>query len=185
MIDPALQLTAVVLLSLVFGVAAISKMAAWSELPGVVQNYQLLPVALVPVASALLPPVELLVAIGLLLRATRAPAAIVAMLLLLVFAVAIGINVKRGRTSIDCGCFRSALKQPISWWLVLRNTVLGAFAVLCMVDTNSRALAAADYVTILCGGATLFLIYLCAGYASLPPPPRFDEQVAARANAQA
>ncbi|MEF9603853.1 methylamine utilization protein MauE, partial [Paracoccus sp. PXZ] len=68
------------------------------------------------------------VAAGLVMTPLAAPAAITAAGLLLVFAAALAINVLRGRTQIDCGCFRNGLKQPVSWLLVLRNLVLTGLA---------------------------------------------------------
>ena len=44
--------------------------------------------------------------------------------LLSAFAVAMGINLLRGRRHIDCGCFQGALKQPLRWTLVIRNALL-------------------------------------------------------------
>ena len=44
--------------------------------------------------------------------------------LLILFAVAMAINIRRGRRHIDCGCFQSALKQTLSWILVARNAAL-------------------------------------------------------------
>jgi hypothetical protein len=185
MVDPALQSTAVFALSLVFGGAALSKIAAWDELEGVVRNYRILPSASVLPVAWLLPPVELILAIGLLFPATRAPAALGMLALLLAFAGAIGVNVARGRTDIDCGCFSSSLKQNLSWWLVVRNAVLAGLALLAIAQAAPRELVSADWLTILAGGLTLFLAYLCVGTVTLKAPPRFDEIAMARAEAAA
>jgi hypothetical protein len=185
MVDPALQSTAVFALSLIFGAAALGKIAAWDELEGVVRNYRVLPSPLVLPVAWLLPPVELILAVGLLLSATRAPAALGMLVLLLVFAGAIGVNVARGRTDIDCGCFHSSLKQSLSWWLVVRNIVLAGMALLAIAPATARELVAADWVTIIAGGMTLFLAYLCVGYVTLKAPPRFEEIAMARAAAAA
>ena len=47
------------------------------------------------------------------------------------YAVAIAINLWRGRVHIGCGCgFGAASGEdpPLSWWLVARNLLLGAVA---------------------------------------------------------
>lgn len=183
MIDPALQTTALLVLSLVFGAAAVGKINAWGELEGVVRNYRLVPAALVMPVTWLLPPVELALAIALLVPAMRPVAAAGALVLLLAFAVAIGVNVARGRTEIDCGCFRSSLKQQLSWWLVLRNLVLAGFALVALQTAAARALGAGDWLSVAAGGVSLFLAYLSVGYVTLKAPPRFDEIAEARAAA--
>jgi hypothetical protein len=181
MIDPALQHTAALALFLVFAGAAATKMAAWAELPGVVSNYRLLPGSLVASASWALPPVELALALAVLAGPLRAAAGAGMLLLLAAFAAAIGINVARGRTDIDCGCFGSALKQTLSWWLVLRNALLMLPAVACMLPAGTRALAGADGVTIAAGAVSLFLAYLATGYVTRRPPPSLEQLAAMRA----
>lgn len=185
MVDPAVQTTALLALSLVFGAAAVSKMAAWGELEGVVRNYRILPRALARPVAWVLPPVELALAFALLLPATRIIAALGMLGLLLAFAAAIAVNILRGRTDIDCGCFHSSLKQNLSWWLVARNGVLAGFALMALAQPAARGLVAADWLTILAGGLSLFLAYLCVGYVTLKPPPRFDDIAMARAQAAA
>jgi uncharacterized membrane protein YphA (DoxX/SURF4 family) len=113
-----------VLVSLVFLTAAYGKLRHWTALQGVVANYRLLPQVLVAPVAYVLPPVEALLGAALLLSlGSPWPEAGTAALLML-FAVAMGINIARGRRHIDCGCFQSALKQTLSWTLVLRNVAL-------------------------------------------------------------
>jgi hypothetical protein len=116
MIDPILQSTAALTLALVFGIAGVGKMMAWAELEGVIRNYRIAPGALAPLLSRLLPPVEILVTIAVLIPATRALGGLGALVLLTVFAVAMGINLVRGRTDIDCGCSCEMRSSPFSRW---------------------------------------------------------------------
>ncbi|HZR01868.1 MAG TPA: MauE/DoxX family redox-associated membrane protein [Burkholderiales bacterium] len=181
MIDPTPQLTAIVLLALVFGFAAYSKLTAWTELEGVVRNYRMLPQALVvPVARAL-PWIEGALALMILSPPVRRAAALAMLGLLIVFAVAIALNLARGRSHIDCGCFRSTLRQNLSWWLVLRNVLLIVACVITLIPTAPRELVLTDMVTVLAGALSLFIAYLCVGFVTLKPPPRFDEIASARA----
>ncbi len=113
-----------VLVSLVFLTAAYGKFRHWSVFQGVVANYRLLPEVLVAPAAYLLPPLEALLGAALLLGLASPWAELGAAALLLLFAVAMGINIARGRRHIDCGCFQSALKQSLSWKLVMRNVAL-------------------------------------------------------------
>ena len=113
-----------VLLSLVFLTAAYGKLRHWTVFQGVVANYRLLPQELVAPVAYLLPPVEALLGAGLLLGLGSPWPELGAAALLLLFAWAMGLNVHRGRRHIDCGCFQSALKQSLSWKLVIRNIAL-------------------------------------------------------------
>jgi hypothetical protein len=112
------------LAGLVFLSAAWGKVRHRPEFQGVVANYRLLPDLLVVPFALALPPIEAavgaLLPTGLLSPWTEAAAAA----LLALFALAMAVNLRRGRTDIDCGCFQSALKQTLSWTLVARNAAL-------------------------------------------------------------
>jgi len=114
---------------------------------GVVANYRLLPDAMVAPAAHLIPPVELLLGATLLLGLAFPGPELGAAALLLLFALAMGINLRRGRRHIDCGCFQSALKQTLSWTLVMRNVVLASLVgvALSSNDVPDDLLAAIDY----------------------------------------
>jgi hypothetical protein len=169
--DPAVGLFAALGIALVFGASAASKITGWQEFAGAVQNYRLLPGAAVRPFAYTLPLVEAAAAAGLLLAATRPYAAGVAIALLALFSLAIGINIARGRRHIDCGCFRAAFRQPLSWWLVGRNT---AFAALALLATSpgapARLLTWLDLVTV-GGAATALLVLHLAGSYVLGPAP--------------
>ena len=152
---PLLGVAASVAVALLFAVAGIDKLRHRDLLPGVIGNYRLLPDALVAPAAAVLPGVELLVAAGLLLGfAPLAP--MVAIALLLVFAAAMAINIRRGRNQIDCGCGRSQLRQPLSWLLVGRNVALAALLAARLVP--GPAVSTADIMIALAGGLAIFVI---------------------------
>jgi uncharacterized membrane protein YphA (DoxX/SURF4 family) len=159
--DPIIVWTGRLLLALVLAMAAIGKLRALDEFVGVVHNYRVLPEALVrPVAYAL-PPLEFVLAIGLLLEPTRSLAAAAVAGLLVVFALAMAINIGRGRTEIDCGCFANALRQRIGWGLVLRNVLLTLLALLAVpAAMSTRPLVWLDLVTVVAasGGATLLYL---------------------------
>ena len=103
-----------VLMALVFLTAALGKIRRRLAFQGVVANYRLMPESAVPVFALLLPLVEAAVAAALLFAPPPVPEVSAATLLVL-FAAAMAINIWRGRRSIDCGCFQSALKQTLSW----------------------------------------------------------------------
>jgi hypothetical protein len=176
MLDPVAVWTARIVLAAVLAMAAFAKLRSLDEFVGVVHNYRVLPEFLVrPVAYAL-PPLEAAIALALLLEPTRRGAAIAAAALLAVFAVAMAVNLARGRVEIDCGCFAAALRQRISWALVGRNVALIALAALAMpAVTVGRALTWLDGVTIVAGSGSAVLLYVAFTQLrsmALPAPPR-------------
>jgi uncharacterized membrane protein len=163
MVDPALSSLALLLLAVIFGLAALAKLRELEVFRGVVEQYDLLPRALVTPFAYALPVVELGAALGLLAPATRAPAAALLILLLLAFAAAMAINLLRGRSGIDCGCFIGGQKQRISWPLVARNLVLAGFGLTLLGAGTGRPLAALDWLTIAAAAGSLLLLYQAIG----------------------
>lgn len=159
-LDPVIVWTARLVLAAVLLAAAVAKLRALEEFAGVVHNYRLLPELLArPVAYAL-PILEVVLAVGLLLEPTRRLAAAATAVLLAVFALAMAINIRRGRSHIDCGCFASALKQRLSWALVARNGVLIGLALLIVAPgPATRPLGALDLLTAAVATASLLVLY--------------------------
>ena len=142
---------------MVFVHAAVAKLQHRELMAGVVANYRILPAALVaPVASAL-PFVELALGVALLAGGQRL-AVLPAAMLLLAFAGAMAVNLRRGRGHIDCGCGRSDLRQPLSWSLVWRNLALAALVLLRLPPAPVNNIV--DVATAIVGGASIFLIVL-------------------------
>jgi hypothetical protein len=129
------------LIGLVFLTAAVGKMRNWQQFVGVVGNYRLLPEVLIAPVAYALPPLEAVLGAALLLHVGSPWPQWVALGLLLLFGAAMAVNMRRGRREIDCGCFQSALRQPLSWTLVVRNLALAlvsglaALAPPLLVDT--------------------------------------------------
>ncbi len=163
------------LIALVFACAAIAKLTAWSEWPGVVQNFRVLPRALVTPVAFLLPLLEVAIALGILIKETRALAAVSAALLFTVFGAALAINFFRGRRQIDCGCFRSDLKQPISIAVIVRNAFLAVCALLLLPAGGTAALTPLAWAIAIAGAVTLFLCYLSVGLLFRAPTPSYED----------
>ena len=145
---------------LVFIHAAAGKMRNWPAFQGVIANYRLLPGGLVLPVTYVLPPLELVLGAVLLTGIVSPWAQIAAALLLSVFAVAMGINLLRGRRHIDCGCFQSALRQTLRWSLVARNGVM----VLLLAAAVAMSGANADWWMLMNGalaGGALFIVVQC------------------------
>ena len=177
---PMIDLFLRFLLALVFAVAAISKLQNADEFHGVVRNFRLLPEAVDGAFAAALPWVELVIAASLLLGIATLASGAIAGVLLLVFAAAIAINIVRGRTEIDCGCFRQGMRQRLNWALVARNIALCAAALWVAAQPGwVRTVGAHDLVIAALAAASVAIIYLCASQlAALRRLPLGKRQIA-------
>jgi hypothetical protein len=88
----------------------------------------------------------------------------VLIVLLGVFTGAIAINLARGRTDIDCGCFGPALRQRLSWWLLLRNGALFALLAIALMPAGVRPMDFLDVATAAMAAATVVVLYTAANY---------------------
>jgi uncharacterized membrane protein YphA (DoxX/SURF4 family) len=157
-IDPSILITSRVLGALVFGMAVLGKLHHRDEFVGLVANYQLVPEPLVPVVAWLVVALETVVVLSLATGVALAAGASLAVTLLCVFALAMTINLARGRQEIDCGCFQSALRQRLSVPLVVRNMVLTA-AILPLFGGEMQSAAPLQVLDGVAGGIVLFVLY--------------------------
>lgn len=174
MIDPVIHYVLVCVLALVFLQGGTTKLAARDEFQGVLTSYRLLPSGMVPAFAALLPFAEVAAGVGVVLPATRPFGAALAIALLVVFALAMAINLMRGRTEIDCGCFKSGFRQTISGWLVGRNVLLAAGAALLWLPAGGRATGSFDVFLVIAASLMLFLGYYSVGVLTRKPVTRYD-----------
>jgi uncharacterized membrane protein YphA (DoxX/SURF4 family) len=96
-----------------------------------VRDYDLLPARLVTPVAMTLPPFEIAVGVLLLAGAMTRPAAAAACVVLIAFALAVALNLARGRAN-DCGCF-GGQRSRIAWRVVQRNAALAATAFLVLL----------------------------------------------------
>lgn len=153
--DPVITRSLGATVSIVLLVGAWHKLKDPVVFAGAVENYRLLPESLVPVVARLLPALELTAGGLLLFPETLALGGLLALLLLFVVSAAVGINLLRGHTRIDCGC-GGLSGQPLSWGLVVRNAALMGMTALAMQEGIGRPLVWADYLTV--GGTVLALV---------------------------
>lgn len=158
-IDTSLVLAIRLTLAFVFAAGAVHKLTNLRAFRDTVRNYRMLPTGLLNPVVFLLPAAELLTALTLLLPASRRPGLWAAGLLLLLYALAISINLLRGRSNIDCGCGGFGSTQPISGGLVVRNLVLIAMVALALGSAASRNMTVWDYGLALCVASACCLIY--------------------------
>jgi hypothetical protein len=167
-VDPLFQLTIALCFAALLGGAAVHQVMAWAEWPGVLRNYRLLPEFLVTPTAIAIVLGEALIAAGLSWLPARAPAAVAAALLLLVFAGAMAINIRRGRSHIDCGCFGTRgrgtrLRVGLSRAIVARNVLLAGLVLCVMLPTSSRSLSLAEVGAALANVAALAFLYPVLG----------------------
>jgi hypothetical protein len=83
-------------------------------------------------------------------------------MLLLGYAAAIAINLRRGRRDLACGCGGPDERRPISAWMVWRNILISLVLAVALEPWASRPLSFTDGVTIVFGLLTVALVYLSA-----------------------
>ncbi|MDQ3033938.1 MAG: DoxX family membrane protein, partial [Myxococcota bacterium] len=140
-IPPRARFVAVVVLRIaiagVFVAAALPKLMDPASFARDIDNYHLLPDALIGPMAVALPMIELVVAAALLSGVHAAGAALVAMGMLIVFAFGMAQAMSRG-IDLDCGCFGSATETRVSGATIARNVVL-ALACVPIVLARPRA----------------------------------------------
>lgn len=147
MADPVVALVVRGGLVLLFASAAFHKLRDRAGFASVLAAYRLLPEAVVPAATIVVALTELAVAAALALGSTVVgPAG--ALALLCVYAVAIAVNLARGRRTIDCGCGALGARQPIGEWLLARNAFLALGAASLLRPVAGRALSWVDVLSI-------------------------------------
>jgi hypothetical protein len=159
MIDPVIDVAVRGALALLFAAAAWHKLSDLTRFGATLSAYQLLPTWAAWPTARLMPIVEALVAAGLLFPATKTAAALAGACLLGAYSAAITVNILRGRHEIDCGCFASSTRVPLSAGLLLRNTLLIGATGIAALPTSARPLSWLDSFTILAALLGLSLLW--------------------------
>lgn len=160
-VDPAIGLLLAAAVALLFATAAVHKLRDLKRFDEIFAAYGLLE-ALTPWHLArVIPVLELTVAAGLFLDATRPYAVLLGVVLMTAYAAAIAVNLRRGRRDLACGCGGPDERRPIAAWMVWRNVVIALVLVGLLAPWSARPLNLTDAVTVVFGLLTLALIYLC------------------------
>lgn len=157
MLDPAIEVVLRGGLALLFGAAAFEKARDFAGFRAALIGYALLPERLAGAIAAGLAGCEAALAVALVAPAAlglRAAALVASAALLVLYGAAIAVNLARGRRDIECGCAGPAARQPLSEWLLARNALLVAAALVCLGGAGSRPLVWVDALTI-GGGITI------------------------------
>lgn len=160
MIDPLITIVMATSLAILFLLAARHKLSAPARFEAQLAAYRLVPDRMLTPVARLMPWIEIAVALGMLFAVSRPIAGLMAATLLAVYALAMAVNLMRGRSKIDCGC--GDTPQPLSVWLLLRNAVLASGAVLLFAPVATRPLGMLDMLF-----AVLFVAALSLSYTML------------------
>ena len=139
------------------------------------QRYQLIPGAALFWVSVLLPPVELVLAVGLIVRVEPRVMAVACGALFLVFAAAMASALVRGIVT-HCGCYGTLYSAQVSWKLVARNLLIAALLLITAWTTSGHDLAflhAGTSTAVLVLGLA-FVVGVAVGEVIAPRVPRRD-----------
>lgn len=135
-------------LGAVFVVAAVSKISDPPTFAHMIYNYRLVPGWWINALALVMPWVELLCGVALIAGFWRRSAASILGVLLVVFMIAIGINIARDN-AVNCGCFNlESLQRNHAdliremWWVLLRD--VGLLAMVCYIIVGKQALRASE-----------------------------------------
>ena len=146
-----------VFVSLVFARAAWHKLSEFTEFTGFVADYKLVPERLVvPVSWAIVGAETAIIALQLV-PGGRLVGLGISVLMLLAYAGAMSVSIRRGRTAIECGCGGAA--QPLSSALVARNAILAAMG-LTAIALPVGPMSAPDAIAAIAAGFGLWVGFL-------------------------
>jgi hypothetical protein len=154
--DVVLHLTVRVSLALLFAVAVGHKLRDPAAFRATFAAYRLAPAWCAPIVIG----AELAVVATLCTPGPFGPLA--AATVLVGYATAIAVNLRRGRRDIDCGCAGPATRRPVSWTLVGRNVVLALAAVAGAAPLHARPLLWVDAVTLVAATLAASALYAAA-----------------------
>ncbi len=149
MVDPFFLRFVSLGFSLLFLLASMHKFFGFDEFAAALKEYELVPRRLIRLPVYLIPIAEASLAFGWLFAGQVHIVAYASAGLLAAYALAMGINLYRGRGHIGCGCsFGGALQhdQGLSAGLVLRNVGLASVALVVTLSGPYREFSAGEYV---------------------------------------
>jgi hypothetical protein len=164
-LDPVIAATLRTAFALLFVGAALHKIRDAAGFRAAVAAYELLPRRAVGPAALAVMALEAAIGAALLVPALASVATLAGMGLLVVYAIAIAINLWRGRLDLRCGCGGLGGERPIAPALVVRNVVLVLLLGLGLLPETARSLEWIDVATIAFAVATAALLHLATDVA--------------------
>jgi len=158
-LDPIYPLAVAALIAFVFAQAGLHKLLGFARHVEIVRQYRMAPEWLLPLLAPAVVVLESTVAVLVLWPDSRTSGLILAAALLLAYGLSIGLNLLRGRTSIDCGCGWGSHGQRISNWLLIRNALLAGLALAGCLPVAERPLGVIDWLLVALAGLALIAVY--------------------------
>ena len=158
-LDPIYSQAVALFIAFVFAFAGFHKLMAYSRHAGIVADYQIVPAPLVPVLAPLVIILEFASAALVLLALTRSFGLVLSIGLFVIYLFSIGLNLLRGRRSIDCGCGWGPQGHQLSGWLIFRNLLMIAAALAALLPHIDRSLQAADWILVVFAAMAMIAIY--------------------------
>ena len=151
---PWLTVRLQIALGAIFFAAALPKIADPPSFAHMIYNYRILPAGLINITALVMPWAEIIAGLALMLGIWRRPARWLIATMLVVFMVAITINLVRDN-AIDCGCFDLSLagrthEERIRdmWWVLIRDAgMLLMIAQMAWADRVRRPAPAEEIVS--------------------------------------
>ncbi|MEZ4631596.1 MAG: MauE/DoxX family redox-associated membrane protein [Deinococcales bacterium] len=158
MLDPVLMWMLRLVLAAIFMASGLLKLRQLEQFEASLAAYALVPQGLLKGVRVGVPGLELLASLLLLSPFYPLGNALIAALIL-IFSLAIAINLLRHNADIDCGCFGS-LEQRLSWWLILRNAILLSFTLALFLPIGLRDLNWFDVLNLIFATLALLGLYI-------------------------
>lgn len=147
LLHPWLTVRVQIALGALFVAAALPKIVDPPAFAHMIYNYELVPGSLLNLMALFMPWLELLCGLALILGIWRRTAAVMVGALLLVFMVAIGINLVRDN-AVNCGCFEVGSMNKTHdqlidemRWVVVRDILMLLMVAQIVVATRTPAAA--------------------------------------------
>ncbi|KAA8384331.1 DoxX family membrane protein [Acetobacter sp. DmW_136] len=147
-----------------FLVAGVSKLRGHDAFLGTLASYRLLPSWSYEGVAWGLAGAEVLAGLALFSGFAAGLGGLAAAAMLVVFALAMGINIARGRTSLSCGCTPGLVSETLSWKLVARTVLCVPLALAPRFASGVSAFVWGQGVM---AGVALYLVWLAL--VALPP----------------
>ena len=143
-----LVLAARLAVGLMLAYAAVPKLLDPATFAQSIDNYRMLPAALIGVAALALPILEVVIALSLVSGLEAKGGALIATALFVVFTVGMAQAIMRG-IDLSCGCFGAEQSARVGWGSIARNLVLLALCAVALLgpDASWRSLLRASSET--------------------------------------
>ena len=164
MIDPLLSQIVAYGFGLLFISSAWNKLSDIDQFSLILKDYQLLTIMPFKLLAIMIATFELVLGCSWLLGYNTSMIGWCTAGILILYTLAITVNLVRGRVYIDCGCgFNNTLgdnSHLLSPILVVRNFILIVMVFFTLLPTSERVFVFLDYMVIFAALLTIILLYV-------------------------